>query len=549
MDEFKKLGLSDETIDVLIKKGFTEPSPIQEKTIPILLKGDHDVVGRANTGTGKTACFALPILENLVESKNVQALILTPTRELAVQVTNEIRSLSGDRRVRVTTIYGGTSIRNQINELRRGIDIVVGTPGRVMDLMDRKVLDISNISYAVLDEADEMLNMGFVDDMKEILKQTNSDKKMLMFSATMPKEILRIAERFMREYEMITVEETSLAVDLVDQVYFDIKGKDRYAAIRRIVVAMPEFYGIIFCKTKIEVDALAHKLVGDNYPAAALHGDISQAQRENILRQFKNKRIKILIATDVAARGIDVNDLTVVINHSLPQTPELYIHRIGRTGRMGNRGNAITFLIPSERRGLKPIERLINQKIPKGELPTIQSTINSKKEQIESVIRELLESKKYNEYTEVAERLVRGNNPEKVIACVLQYAFKNELDSESYKDIETISGKDRADGGDRRSRRGRKGRGRGRGRKRYSDKRKSYDKKKGSSKRNKSDRDYSNKRKDSVKTSESKRKSKSSGNESDNRGSSDGKDTHSNNQSKYFKPGNRQEKRRKSKRR
>ncbi|MFC2163357.1 DEAD/DEAH box helicase, partial [Candidatus Altiarchaeota archaeon] len=350
MDEFKALGLSDISIEVIKKKGYEKPSPIQVKTIPLLMKGDHNVVGRAQTGTGKTACFALPILENLKKSKDIQALILTPTRELAVQVATEIKSLTGDRNVRVATIYGGASIKNQMDDLRRGVEIVVGTPGRIIDLIGRRRLDISRIAYAVLDEADEMLNMGFLEDIEEILGKTNQDKKMLLFSATMPAGIIRIAERFMREYELVTVEEESLATDLIDQVYYDIRGKDRYAAIRRIIVDMPDFYGIIFCKTKLEVDALAHKLVGDKYSSAALHGDISQAQRENILKQFKKKRIKILIATDVAARGIDVNDLTVVINHSLPQTPELYVHRIGRTGRMGNKGTAITFIMPSERR-------------------------------------------------------------------------------------------------------------------------------------------------------------------------------------------------------
>jgi len=458
MNGFKRLGLSDATIRVLEKKGFNDPSPIQEKTLPVLLDGEHDIVGRAQTGTGKTACFALPILENIKKSDDVQALILAPTRELAVQVATEIRSLKGERNVRVTTIYGGASIRTQMDELKRGVDIVVGTPGRVIDLINRKRLDIRNISYAVLDEADEMLNMGFVEDIEEILSQTPHDKKMLMFSATMPKEILRIAGRFMREYELIEIDQNSLATDLIEQVYYDILGKDRYSAIRRIIVTIPDFYGIIFCKTKVDVDKLSHKLVGDNYAAAALHGDISQAQRENILKQFKDKRINILIATDVAARGIDVNDLTVVINYSLPQTPELYIHRIGRTGRMGNKGMAITFLIPSERRKLKPIERLINQKIQKGELPTIQSAIDSKKEQIGSVISEMLKSRKQTEYDDVAQRLLNGNNPGKVVSAVLRYAFANELDLESYRDIEQVSADGSFSGSGDRNRRKRGGR-------------------------------------------------------------------------------------------
>lgn len=472
MNEFKKLGLSDITIDALQKKGFEKPSPIQAKTIPVLLKGEHDVIGQAQTGTGKTACFALPILENLEKGKHVQALILAPTRELAVQVATEIKSLSGKRDVRVTTIYGGASIRTQMDELKRGVEVVVGTPGRVIDLINRGNLKINNISYAVLDEADEMLNMGFVDDIKDILSQTNKDKKMLLFSATMPKEILGIAKKFMREYEIIEVENQSLATDLIDQVYFSIASRDRYAAVRRIIGATPDFHGIIFCKTRREVDTLAHKLIGDNYAAAALHGDVSQAQRENFLQQFKSKKLNVLIATDVAARGIDVNDLNVVINYSLPQSPETYVHRIGRTGRAGNRGTAVTLLIPSESRRLKFVEKIIDQKIPKGELPSVNEIIEAKKSQIEETISKILESDKKTEFNEIAKNLLNGNNAEKVVASVLRYAFSNELDSNKYKEIRQVSEQENSGSGEGRSRSrggrrsGSRGRDSGRGRSR-----------------------------------------------------------------------------------
>lgn len=442
MNEFKKLGLSDTTISALSKKGYKVPTPIQAKTIPILLKGDHDIIGQAQTGTGKTACFALPIIENLKKSSSVQALILVPTRELAVQVTNEIKSLKGESNLRVTTIYGGASIENQISALGRGVDIVVGTPGRVIDLINRKMLDITNVSYVVLDEADEMLNMGFVDDIEEILSKTKKDKKMLLFSATIPRGIIKIAKRFMREYEMITIKNESLATELIEQIYYDVRPGDRFSAIKRIIAVTSDFHGIIFCKTKIEVDALSQKLSESKYESAGLHGDISQGQRESILKKFKEKKISLLIATDVAARGIDVNDLNVVINYSLPQSPEMYVHRIGRTGRAGNKGLAITFLIPSERTRLKFVERMIKDKITKAELPSIQKIIETKKLQIESSVVKMIESYKGKDYNDIANNLLANNDAQKVVAAVLSLAFTGELNSNNYKDIVHLSSRE-----------------------------------------------------------------------------------------------------------
>lgn len=449
MNEFEQLGLSKETIEALEKKGYTKPTPIQERTIPILLKGEHDVIGQAQTGTGKTACFALPILENIIPQAGTQAVILAPTRELAVQVTTEIKSLAGNKKVRVGTIYGGASMRDQLEELKRGLDIVVGTPGRVMDLIKRKRLNIADIQYAVLDEADEMLNMGFVEDIEFILKQTPVDKKMLFFSATMPKEILRIAKTFMREYEVIEVEKQQLTSDLINQYYLDIHAKDRYAAIKRIIASTPDFHGVIFCKTRAEVDQLAQKVAEDNLGGAALHGDISQDQREKIIKLFKAKKLSLLIATDVAARGIDVNDLNVVINYSLPQSPEIYTHRIGRTGRAGKKGTAITFLIPSESRKLRFIEKIIDMKIPKGELPSVQQIIKQKKIYIQDVIEKMLEADKPTEYDGIAHKLLHNHEPFKVVSAVLRYSFMNELDENSFKNIDVVSSNDRQSEGGR----------------------------------------------------------------------------------------------------
>lgn len=463
MNEFKKLGLSKITLEALEKKGFVTPSPIQAQTIPVLLEGEFDVIGQAQTGTGKTACFALPILENLNKGKKVQAIILAPTRELAIQVAKEIDSLKGERRVKVLPIYGGSSIQDQMSELKRGVDIVVGTPGRVMDLMNRNRLDISEVSYAVLDEADEMLNMGFVEDIQDILRSTPEDKKMLLFSATMPNMILKIAKKFMREYKLIKDESASLATKLIDQKYFNIMGRDRYAALKRIIAITPDFHGLIFCKTKAEVDTVARKLVDNSYSAAALHGDISQGQRESILNQFKAKKIHVLIATDVAARGIDVNDLNVVINYSLPQSPETYVHRIGRTGRAGNKGTAITFLMPSEKRKLKFVEQIIGEKIPLGTLPSVDDIIEIKKSQIATTLSRLLASEKKTEFDEVTKQLLSEHAPEKVISAVLRYAFANELSPSSYSEIGPVSEDDSSDGRGRSRGRGRSSRDRSRG--------------------------------------------------------------------------------------
>ncbi len=435
MEEFKKLGLSKRTISVLEKKGFKKPTSIQVKGIPLLLDGKKDVVGQSQTGTGKTAVFALPILERIKEhSKTIQAIILTPTRELAIQVATEINSLKGDRNIKVLSVYGGTPIEVQRQKLRAGIDIVVGTPGRIMDLQRRRSLILDKIQYAVLDEADEMLNMGFVDDIESILQHTPKDKTMLLFSATMPKPILRIAERYMRDYEFIEVEQAQIITNTVKQIYYDINSRDKIAGLKRIIDATVDFHGIVFCNTKATVDNLALQLTKLKYQASALHGDITQGQREKILQQFRKRTIKVLVATDVAARGIDVNDLTHVINFSLPQSPELYVHRIGRTGRAGKTGIAITFVSPSERRMLSYVERVNKCKLIKQELPSIKDIIESKKAEIKIIIKKIIEGNS-TKYLEFAEELLKEYPPTEVVSAVLKYSLKDELDVNSYKDL------------------------------------------------------------------------------------------------------------------
>jgi ATP-dependent RNA helicase DeaD len=349
MATFESLGLSDKTLKILERKGFEEPTPIQEKTIPAILEGEKDIVGQAQTGTGKTAAFGLPIIELIPEkSKAVQALVLTPTRELAIQVAEEINSLKGKKKLSIVPIYGGQSIELQLRSLRKGIDIVVGTPGRILDHLRRRTLKLQNISFLVLDEADEMLNMGFLEDVREIMDNTGPEKRTMLFSATMPREILQIAKKYMGEYDVMKVTKGQLTVSLTDQIYFEVSSADRFEALCRIIDIEEEFYGLVFCRTKIDVDTIANRLIERGYDADALHGDMSQGQREKILNKFKKHLLNVLVATDVAARGIDVQDLTHVINYSLPQDPESYVHRIGRTGRAGKEGNAITFITPGQ---------------------------------------------------------------------------------------------------------------------------------------------------------------------------------------------------------
>lgn len=440
---FEELGLSADALSVLKEKGYLVPTDIQEKAIPILLEGSVDVIGQAKTGTGKTAGFALPIIDFCEPAGFVQALILTPTRELAIQVAKEIDSLKGSKDLSVVAIYGGAPITRQISRLESGVDIVVGTPGRIMDHMKRGTLKIAKLSFMVLDEADEMLNMGFVGDIKKILAQTNRDKRMLMFSATMPKEVMEIATQFMREYVIIETKSRNLTIDLTEQVYYDVKGKDRFSALRRVIDMVPDFYGIIFCKTKAMVDHLAHQLLELNYSAAALHGDVSQAYREKILAKLKKHQIKILVATDVAARGIDINDLTHVVNYSLPQTPEAYVHRIGRTGRAGKKGMAITFVMPSEKRMLRHVERIIKQPLQKRELPSINQVLTSRKENVKNRIQEVVVNNSPKEFVELARDLLNEHDAKRVIASLLNYAFGNDFDKNSYDEVsKVVSGED-----------------------------------------------------------------------------------------------------------
>jgi ATP-dependent RNA helicase DeaD len=445
MIEFEKLGLSPDIVETLAKKGYKTPTAIQEQTIPLLLAGEHDVIGQAQTGTGKTASFSLPIIETITpDTGAVQALILAPTRELAIQVSKEVESLSGKRKLSILPVYGGSSITNQIKALRKGVDIVVGTPGRIMDLMRRKELHINKLQYLVLDEADEMLNMGFLDDIKWILTHTKENKRMLFFSATMPRPILEIAKKFMKNYKIVKTESTELTIDTIDQMYFPLKSNQRYAALRKIIAVNKSFHGLIFCKTKRTVDELSTRLINHKYPSAALHGDVTQGQREKILSQFRKGNIRVLVATDVAARGIDVNDMTHVINYSLPQNPEIYVHRIGRTGRAGKQGVAITFVIPSETKKLKGIERITKKQIRLGRLPSTEEVMQSQKDDLVRSIRRIINKRNSSQFMEIANILLETDDPVTVVSALLKNSLGNELDGNGYDtEVEEYVAKDK----------------------------------------------------------------------------------------------------------
>lgn len=455
LENFEKLGLSQKTLKALEKKGFTEPTPIQAEAIPILIEGKFDVVGQALTGTGKTAAFALPIIECLTPNTGcVQAIILTPTRELAMQLATEFESLAQGSRLEVLCVYGGQSIDIQLRKLRSGCDIVVGTPGRVMDLMERGALSLDNIEFAVLDEADEMLNMGFVEDIEKILSSSPEQKRMLLFSATMPKAIMSIAENFMREYKVVNVklnEHTNN--DLTEQIFYEVKRIDKVDALLRIIDSELDMYGIVFCRTRNDVDELLDKLLSKNIKADALHGDINQGQRTKVIENFKNRKFNILLATDVAARGIDVKTLTHVINFSIPENSEIYVHRIGRTGRAGNAGTAITFVTPGESRKIALIKKDLKIQMNKRQIPSGNEVVAKKLESLDQALEKLITNNHHNCYKSMASSLMDKYEIVDLIAAMLRNTYKNTLLPETYKAFG--SGNEREfnsrDNGDRRS--------------------------------------------------------------------------------------------------
>ena len=353
-------------------------------------------------------------------------------------MAEEINALKGKRKLEIAPIYGGQAFSEQFRRLKKGVDIVVGTPGRVIDHIGRGSLKVDRLAYMILDEADEMLNMGFLEDVETILESTPFEKRMLMFSATMPDRIRKLAERFMGEYKLVSVGQKQMTTDLTDQIYFEVNQADKFEALCRIIDIEPEFYGLVFLRTKVETEQVGNRLTDRGYHAEFLHGDISQAQRERILNKFRKKRINILAATDVAARGIDIQDLTHVINYSLPHDPESYVHRIGRTGRAGREGTAITFVTPAEYRKIGFIKRVARTDIRKEELPEVQDILRAKSDRIQGEILDVLEQDDYETFYEMAESLLDHRDPREILAATLKHAFKGELDESNYSEIRKI---------------------------------------------------------------------------------------------------------------
>ena len=372
MNPFINLGIRHDIVNAISELGFENPTPIQEQSIPVLLTGSNDFVGLAQTGTGKTAAFGLPLLELLdFEENHPQALVLCPTRELCLQIANDINNYAKKmNNVHVVAVYGGASIQDQLRQIKRGVQIVVATPGRMLDIINRKAINFSQVKFVVLDEADEMLNMGFQEDIDSILSTTPDEKKTWLFSATMPSEVRRIAKKYMDNPFELTMGEKNTGNVNIEHEYYVVRARDKYAAFKRIVDNNPEIFGIVFCRTKIETQEIAESLIKDGYNADSLHGDLSQQQRDKVMKRYRERSLQLLIATDVAARGIDVNDVTHVINYSLPDEIENYTHRSGRTARAGKMGISIAIINSKELGKIRQIERVIGKKFVKAEIPT-----------------------------------------------------------------------------------------------------------------------------------------------------------------------------------
>ena len=372
MNNFKNLGIEHKLIESISELGFENPTPVQEKAIPLVLNDRSDLIALAQTGTGKTAAFGLPSIQQIdLKNKNIQTIVLCPTRELCIQISKDLISYSKFlKAIKITPVYGGASIENQIKAIRKGTHIIVGTPGRTKDLIKRKVLNFKSVNRVVLDEADEMLSMGFKDDLDFILDTTSENRQTLLFSATMSKEVRSISKRFMNDANEITVEKLNSGSKNVEHHIYNVSSRDKYATLKRISDFNPEIYGIVFCRTRRETKDIASKFINDGYSADAIHGDLSQSQRDDVMSRFRDKTIQMLIATDVAARGLDVNSLTHVINYSLPDDPEVYTHRSGRTGRAGNKGISVVISNSRESRKIKSIENKSQIKFLKMDVPS-----------------------------------------------------------------------------------------------------------------------------------------------------------------------------------
>lgn len=416
---FEDLHLDRKILAALKDMGFEEPSPIQKGAIPLALEGE-DLIGQAQTGTGKTAAFGIPIIQKINEKdRHIQALVMSPTRELCIQVADEISKIGRTKRVRVLPVYGGQPIERQIRSLKRGIQVVIGTPGRLLDHIRRGTINLEYVNFLVLDEADEMLDMGFVDDMENIIKNVPPERQTMLFSATMPRPILSISKKYMRAPKMVAIHKEVVTAPTIDQYYYETR--DKVDGLCRILDTTDDCKMIIFCRTKKGVDELVIALATRGYEAEGLHGDLSQNQRDRVMKKFRSGQVDILVATDVAARGLDIDNITHVVNFDVPSDSESYVHRIGRTGRAGNSGVALTFITPREFRQLKLIERSIKTKILRGTLPTDASVLERQREQIVSKMQTILEQDRYQDYLPIVETLEKDYDIQDIAAAALKF--------------------------------------------------------------------------------------------------------------------------------
>lgn len=422
--KFSELGLSDSLLKAIKRSGYEEATPIQEQTIPMVLEG-KDVIGQAQTGTGKTAAFGLPIIENVdTENPNIQAIIISPTRELAIQTQEELYRLGKDKHVRVQVVYGGADIRRQIKSLKQHPQILVGTPGRLRDHINRHTVKLDHIKTLVLDEADEMLNMGFLEDIESIIKETSDDRQTLLFSATMPPEIKRIGVQFMSDPETVRIKAKELTTDLVDQYYVRARDYEKFDIMTRLIDVQDPDLTIVFGRTKRRVDELSKGLIARGYNAAGIHGDLTQDKRSKIMWKFKNNELDILVATDVAARGLDISGVTHVYNYDIPSDPDSYVHRIGRTGRAGHHGVSLTFVTPNEMDYLHEIEKLTRVRMLPLKPPTAEEAFKGQVASAFNDIDELIAQGSTDRYEEAAEKLLETHNATDLVAALLNNMTK-----------------------------------------------------------------------------------------------------------------------------
>jgi ATP-dependent RNA helicase DeaD len=462
MSSFSELGLKQELLEGVEHLGFTEPTKVQELAIPTILNSKQDLVALAQTGTGKTGAFGLPLLHKIdPENKKVQAIVLSPTRELAIQIAKDLKAYAKKLKgVKSVAVYGGSEIRTQIKALENGCQVVVGTPGRMLDLIRRKKLRVEAIQTLVLDEADEMLNMGFQEDLDAILADTPSEKQTLLFSATMPKQMSSMAKKYMNNPAEIEVGERNSGSKDVEHQYYVVKASNRFETLKRLVDIHPSMYGIIFCRTRNETMDISKWLSRDGYDVDVLNGDLSQNQRDQVMNRFRSKDLKILVATDVAARGLDVNNLSHIVNYNLPDDLEVYIHRSGRTGRAGNKGICMSIVSPREQSRIRRLENMASQPFVKSEVPTGEEICSRRLlHGLERVKKEAVNPERIQPFLPAALEALKDLSKEQIIERFLSLEFHNML--EHYAGASDVNAK--GDGGGRGDRDGRGGRRNGRG--------------------------------------------------------------------------------------